>query len=354
MDHRGSAQPERKRPRLSPEDEKPFVNHPTLYFDDGNVILQAGATLFCVHRSLLSKHSAVFRDLFAQEHAEFRGLPHISMEETPEEVEALLNVVYDGLRFEMRELTVETFPTLANLLRMATKYKVQRPCTDIISRIRAEWPSTLVQHDTKAAEARARLHKLYNSAQKQPAGEQGPAYAGPAHVPQPQQEDIIVHPAAVIALLRDCGYHDPDLLFPLFYALSRTTWQFGGPLLGHSLAPLSSADVERLVVGIERLRSAHTSFATVVPQHAAVPTNPPHFCMMGAAQLQTSMVPLLLPNAQNRAREPLEEWRGMISFVNTHYQQYQICLLCSRSITAHMESIRQRLWESLPRYFELA
>lgn len=78
-------------------DEKPFVNHPTLYFDDGNVILTTGRTLFCVHRSLLSKHSAVFRELFEQEHDRFRGLIQIPMEETPEDLEALLGVIYDGL-----------------------------------------------------------------------------------------------------------------------------------------------------------------------------------------------------------------------------------------------------------------
>ena len=100
--HAESSQPERKRPRLSPEedeeeDEKPFVNHSTLYFDDGNVVLAAGRTLFCVHRSLLSKHSVVFRDLFDGARDLSRGLLHVTMEETAEEVEALLNVVYDGL-----------------------------------------------------------------------------------------------------------------------------------------------------------------------------------------------------------------------------------------------------------------
>ena len=100
--------PSRKRPKLedpdsdtaadSPDvDEKPFVNHPTLYFDDGNVILTTGRTLFCVHRSLLAKHSPVFRELFQQEHDQFRGLVQITMEETREDLEALLGVIYDGL-----------------------------------------------------------------------------------------------------------------------------------------------------------------------------------------------------------------------------------------------------------------
>ena len=79
-----------KRPKFEPDsdtdgidvDEKPFVNHPTLYIDDGNVILTTGRTLFCVHWSLLSKHSPVFRELFEREHDSFRGLMQIPVEET--------------------------------------------------------------------------------------------------------------------------------------------------------------------------------------------------------------------------------------------------------------------------------
>ena len=91
-----------KRPKFEPDsdtdgidvDEKPFVNHPTLYIDDGNVILTTlGRTLFCVHWSLLYKHSPVFRELFEREHDSFRGLMQIPMEETPEELEALLGVI---------------------------------------------------------------------------------------------------------------------------------------------------------------------------------------------------------------------------------------------------------------------
>ena len=93
----------RKRRRLGSEEEeeidkKPFVNHPTLYFDDGNAILRAGWTLFCVHKSLLSKHSPVFGNLFQSNSHDFlRGLTQYNMEETREDLEVLLNVIYDGL-----------------------------------------------------------------------------------------------------------------------------------------------------------------------------------------------------------------------------------------------------------------
>ncbi|KAM5546010.1 hypothetical protein V8D89_000136 [Ganoderma adspersum] len=153
----------RKRPKLEPDsdtdnidvDEKPFVNHPTLYFDDWNVILTTGRTVFCVHRSLLSKHSPVFGELFEREHDTFRDLMKISMKETPEDLEALLGVIYDGLHLDVQQLTVETFPTLATLLRMSKRYQIERPCQDIIARIRAEWPAVLEQHDAKEAKLKA-------------------------------------------------------------------------------------------------------------------------------------------------------------------------------------------------------
>ena len=50
-----------------------------------------------VHRPLLSMHSPVFQDLVDGARDRHRGLLHVPMEDTADEVEALLNVVYDGL-----------------------------------------------------------------------------------------------------------------------------------------------------------------------------------------------------------------------------------------------------------------
>lgn len=73
-------------------------NHPSLYFDDGNTILSCGSTLFCVHRSVVSKHSPVLKALCETPITrKLRGCRHIPMKDTPEDVEALLNVIYEGL-----------------------------------------------------------------------------------------------------------------------------------------------------------------------------------------------------------------------------------------------------------------
>lgn len=250
-------------------------------------------------------------------------------------------------RVDVQNLSVETFPSLSNILRMATKYKVGRPCDDILARIPAEWPANLVQHDAKERELRDRLSRIYGN--RPPGAQQG----APPPEPVAPEEDTIVHPASVISLLRECGYNDVDLLFPLFYALSCTTWQFGGPSLGLNLAPLSAADVERLVVGTERLRTAHISFAVVTPEFPASPTHPPHFCILGVTQIWSTMLPLLLPPARRRSR-PIEDWYDMIPVATNGHLQYHVCALCARAIAAKVEAVRQRLWASLPAYFELS
>ncbi len=61
----------------------------------------------------------------------------------------------------MQVLTVETFPALATLLRMAKRYQIEKPCQDIVAHIHAEWPASLAQHDTKEAKLKAERTKRF-------------------------------------------------------------------------------------------------------------------------------------------------------------------------------------------------
>ncbi|PIL28926.1 hypothetical protein GSI_08973 [Ganoderma sinense ZZ0214-1] len=380
-----------------------------------------------------------------------------------------------GRHLDVQELTVETFPTLATLLRMSKRYQIERPCQDIVARIRAEWPAALAQHDAKEAKLSAGRKKVLGQPggdvkpqpnivenhlilqprvvnpvppqmppmqnygmqvvrnQNQPrlmppsqmqnfglqaagnqnlrdlevwlcnaamggAGRSGggnvyhppphpmanaiagpsnaaaraPAPAAPPAAPAPPvalpppalgaanyDEDLIVHPASVIGLLRECGYADPQLLFPLFYALSRTTWQFGGPALGHHLAPLSAANMERLVVGIERIREHHTAFAITVPTLDPSPHGiqfSPAQCQDGIKQFwQGFGSTLLLPAAgRGLAREPLEDLAQLAPTVAAQVARHRVCATCGRALTAKIEAFRRELWGRLPQFFELA
>lgn len=93
------------------------TRHLDLWFSDGSVVLRADNTLFRVHISQLSRHSAFFRDLFSlpqpsvrrqrsisssssfvdvDEGIQMEGCPVIVLHDSAEDVGNLLTALYDG------------------------------------------------------------------------------------------------------------------------------------------------------------------------------------------------------------------------------------------------------------------
>ncbi len=85
-----------------------FERHPDLYLDDGDVVLRAHISsegrilkyqLFCVRKAILSAHSHVFANLFADTSEDvgpaYDGKPLISMGDEATEVSHLLLYLYD-------------------------------------------------------------------------------------------------------------------------------------------------------------------------------------------------------------------------------------------------------------------
>lgn len=93
--------------------EPPSERHPTLYYDDGTVVLsgltQGGSRqYFKVHKSVLCQHSPLIADVFAIPPllapgsetciAEtYDGVVHIQMPDTAEELVSFLTMFYDPL-----------------------------------------------------------------------------------------------------------------------------------------------------------------------------------------------------------------------------------------------------------------
>ena len=87
-----------------------LIKHSNLWFSDGNIILQTTSPsgdeihLFKCHKSMLSKHSAVFAGMFEVENyvcvrrsEEYEGVSVISIPDASSDVDALLNMLYDPL-----------------------------------------------------------------------------------------------------------------------------------------------------------------------------------------------------------------------------------------------------------------
>ena len=81
-----------------PIDPVTVTSHSTFYFEDGNVEVLCGHTLFRVHTSILSLHSPVLRQMFTQANlaaAESpNGCPRILSSDTPSDFVTLLKVAY--------------------------------------------------------------------------------------------------------------------------------------------------------------------------------------------------------------------------------------------------------------------
>ncbi|KZV72511.1 hypothetical protein PENSPDRAFT_351973 [Peniophora sp. CONT] len=97
----------------------------TLWYSDGNIVVGAGKNLFRVHKSVLSRHSVVFGDMFGgPPHAgeEVDGCPFMRLfGDNPAEVRCMLNEMY-GLR--ARSSRKVSLVLLCALVRLGEKYDI--------------------------------------------------------------------------------------------------------------------------------------------------------------------------------------------------------------------------------------
>ncbi|KAJ3558149.1 hypothetical protein NM688_g1092 [Phlebia brevispora] len=119
--------PNRKRARVdSPEPPEP-KRHEKLWFEDGNVVLQAGDTMFRVYRGMLCNASVIFRDMFSMpqppEGETIEGVPHVKLHDSPWELADLLDVLYDGKQF-VKQSTKPRWTVVQSLYRLGSKYEV--------------------------------------------------------------------------------------------------------------------------------------------------------------------------------------------------------------------------------------
>lgn len=80
------------------------VCSPDLWFDDGSVVLHVEDTQFRVHRTMLSKHSVIFRDMFAvpqppasDEEEMVEGCPVVLLPDSAQDWTIVLKVLYNGM-----------------------------------------------------------------------------------------------------------------------------------------------------------------------------------------------------------------------------------------------------------------
>lgn len=123
--------------------------HPnSLWYDDGSVVLKAGDDFFRVHRSILSQKSSVFATVLLKSQAEntetYEECPMVTLDDDAEELRQLLLTIYELSYFDDN---AQYFLYLCAILRLSTKYQVERLRDLALQRLKRGVPSTLAAFD---------------------------------------------------------------------------------------------------------------------------------------------------------------------------------------------------------------
>ncbi|KAF9646048.1 hypothetical protein BDM02DRAFT_3271266 [Thelephora ganbajun] len=128
----------------SPTDPTVITPHDTFYFEDGNIEVLCGSTLFRVHTSILSLHSPTLRRMFAQASLAVadspNGCPRILSSDTAADFSILLKVIY--LPGFPERNKVPDFATFSSLLRITTKYEMPTVRSQLLEVVRDAYPET--------------------------------------------------------------------------------------------------------------------------------------------------------------------------------------------------------------------
>ncbi|KZP11116.1 hypothetical protein FIBSPDRAFT_1050937 [Athelia psychrophila] len=146
-------QPDSKRKRAeSPDHSSAVVEvaRSDIWYDDGNVILQAQGTQFRVHKSLLAQSSSVFNDMFsfpqppATDAGLVEGCPVVHLSDSAAEVRYILQAIFQREHTAGENMPL---PVLSAFLRLGSKYDIQKLNIQARKKLFQNFPSTLAADD---------------------------------------------------------------------------------------------------------------------------------------------------------------------------------------------------------------
>ncbi|KAJ7037833.1 hypothetical protein C8F04DRAFT_1393496 [Mycena alexandri] len=122
----------------------PLVRSTEYWFDDGNIILQVESTQFRVAKSVLSRHSSVFRDMFAlplpADEPTVEGCPVVVLPgDTAQDWKLFLGVLYP----KTYSTKLPTIGLITAMLRLSKKYDFPLLREECVRRMKQEFPTTL-------------------------------------------------------------------------------------------------------------------------------------------------------------------------------------------------------------------
>ncbi|KAJ7142129.1 hypothetical protein C8R43DRAFT_1016403 [Mycena crocata] len=137
---------------------------PELWFEDGNIVIQAGNSQFRLFRSILAARSPVFQDMFSfpqpLDSEMIDGCPLVRLHDLEAEAIVFFKAIFDP-EFFMPFPAQTEFDTVAGCLRLAHKYGVDYLCRRALVHLSSAYDTTLSRWDvSQSQEPRSVLEKV--------------------------------------------------------------------------------------------------------------------------------------------------------------------------------------------------
>ncbi|KAA1471981.1 hypothetical protein DENSPDRAFT_149911 [Dentipellis sp. KUC8613] len=322
--------------------------HPTLFFNDGSVILRAENTLFCVQRSHFASQSDQLRELLTpDEQYTLWDVLFINLHgDRADDVAAFIESIYGRFYMTGRQLNTETFPKVAGVLRMSAKYGVARLRDAVVTLLKARWPSAPNEYTN----LKGSLEPREQESQAMLAQARARARTTLRATPQATDQGCsTIHPALVIALLREVKCGDTSLLAALFYDLSRRSWDLSENAL-ESLEPLSAADRERYILGVTKLRVAYVLESRLPPPTISITHIHTEPCTTGLNFFFSRIAKDLRSADAEIMADPMG---GLQAILDISWKDFprRICPECHSEFLSNVHGLQQRQWNGLEELF---
>ncbi|KAF9465095.1 hypothetical protein BDZ94DRAFT_1214956 [Collybia nuda] len=125
---------------------------PIPWYEDGNLVLEAGNTRFRISKGVLAAQSPVFQEMLSfpqpPDEEAFDGCPVVRLYDSPDDVGYFLKAIYDSSYFEPPPSPTE-ISIVAGVLRLSTKYQVDYLRHRAIRHLGTLYPLTLAAFDKR-------------------------------------------------------------------------------------------------------------------------------------------------------------------------------------------------------------
>ncbi|KAJ7073992.1 hypothetical protein C8F01DRAFT_5919 [Mycena amicta] len=308
-----------------------------LWFDDGNIILQAGNAQYRVHRSTLARRSPVFKDMLSFPQpvdAELvEGNPLVRLPDPEEEVTPFLMALFDP-EFFLPFPSFTDFNTIYGCLRLSHKYEVAGLRRRALVHLSSRFRTTILQHDDLADSSwPASDSELW---------EINPQLSDVGTWKEPKSTYLV----SVIALAREVGAL--WVLPAAFYHLTTDIvgYRVGGMGDEGKDTSLSLHDQANLARGSDAQMKAAFGITQLFqnPRHTKGCASPDN-CLTGRLDLVEDSQEMFA----DYLRDPLEVW------IEGHWADYEerLCKVCVSAIKENIADARCSFWDDLPDVYGL-